>query len=300
VITGPKPDFIIVGAMKCATSTLHEQIAQQPGFFMSIPKEPNYFSDDNIYDRGPEWYSSLFLGAEPSDIRGESSTHYTKLPTYPETLSRMRSALPDLKLIYVIRNPIDRLVSQYIHERTERTIDGPIDQALETFPRLIDYSRYDMQIAPFVDAYGPEKILISSAERLSERPQEELERICRFLGYQGQPRWADTMARMNVSKERLIKSPLRDFLVNQPILQAIRRRFIPKSWRDGIKSFWQIPDRPHLSEESVNRLKEIFDADLEQLGQRLGIRLSCDHFRDQILAMPEGATEVRVTDGVVS
>jgi hypothetical protein len=297
---GPKPDFIIIGAMKCATSTLHEQLAQQPGFFMSTPKEPNYFSDDHIYDRGPEWYSSLFLGAAPSDICGESSTHYTKLPTYPETLSRMRSALPDLKLIYVIRNPIDRLVSQYIHEQTERTIDGPIEQALGIYPRLIDYSRYEMQIAPFIDEYGPEQILISSAERLSERPQEELERICRFLGYHGNPRWVEEKARVNVSKERLIKNPIRDILVNQPLLRAIRRQFIPKSWRNRVRSYWQIHDRPHLSEETVLRLKDIFDADLERLGNRLGVRLSCDHFREQILAMPDGSAELNVTGRSVS
>ena len=54
------PDFIIIGAMKCMTSTLHEQLAAQPGIQMSMPKEPCYFSDDAVYARGPEWYASLF------------------------------------------------------------------------------------------------------------------------------------------------------------------------------------------------------------------------------------------------
>ena len=59
------PDFIVMGAMKCATSTLHEQLAAQPGFFMSKPKEPNFFSDDEIYARGLDWYRSLFAGSGP-------------------------------------------------------------------------------------------------------------------------------------------------------------------------------------------------------------------------------------------
>ncbi|HTO70120.1 MAG TPA: sulfotransferase, partial [Myxococcota bacterium] len=77
------PDFAIIGAMKCGTSTLHEQLALRSGFFMSRPKEPNFFSDDDQYARGVGWYAGLFAGAAPGQLCGESSTHYTKLPTYP-------------------------------------------------------------------------------------------------------------------------------------------------------------------------------------------------------------------------
>jgi len=78
-MTTRKPDFIIIGAMKSATSTLHEQLALQPDFFMSTPKEPFYFSDDEVFSRGREWYLNLFSNAEPNQLCGESSTHYTKL-----------------------------------------------------------------------------------------------------------------------------------------------------------------------------------------------------------------------------
>ena len=87
-----RPDFIVIGAMKSATTTLHEQLARQPGIFMSRPKEPNFFSDDAIYARGWGWYSSLFQAADLGSLRGESSTHYTKLPTFPRTVERMVQA----------------------------------------------------------------------------------------------------------------------------------------------------------------------------------------------------------------
>ena len=58
------PDFIIIGAMKCATSTLHDQLAEQPGFVMSEPKEPNFFSDEENWAKGLGWYSGLFAAAE--------------------------------------------------------------------------------------------------------------------------------------------------------------------------------------------------------------------------------------------
>src|SRR5271167_2267183 len=99
-----RPDFVVIGAMKSATTTLHEQLARQPGFFMSRPKEPSFFSDDRVHARGWAWYSSLFRLAKPRDLRGESSTHYTKLPTHPRTVERMVRHLPRLKLIYVMRH----------------------------------------------------------------------------------------------------------------------------------------------------------------------------------------------------
>ena len=88
------PDLIIIGAMKCATSTLHDQLARQPGLFMSVPKEPNFFSDDAQYARGFAWYTSLFADARPGTIRGESSTHYTKLPTLPNTVGVCAARCP--------------------------------------------------------------------------------------------------------------------------------------------------------------------------------------------------------------
>src|SRR5215831_9979567 len=128
------PDFLVIGAMKCATTTLHEQLARQPGIFMSRPKEPNFFSDDEILARGWGWYASLFWPAGEADLRGESSTHYTKLPTYPRTVERMARHLPRLKLVYVMRHPIDRLISQYVHELTAGRIALGLAEAVIRHP----------------------------------------------------------------------------------------------------------------------------------------------------------------------
>ena len=269
-----------MGAMKCATSTLHEQLAVQPGFFMSTPKEPNFFSDDEIYARGLDWYRSLFAGAASSDLCGESSTHYTKLPTHPDSLLRMRAAVPRAKLVYMMRHPIDRLVSHYLHAWLERRVLVPIDQALDRHPELIDYGRYSMQLEPFLMAYEPENILLIFFERFVRYPQMELERICRFLGYEGQPRWDQTQDAANVSKERMRESPLRDALVNAPLLRTIRRNWIPQPWRDRVKQFWQVKQRPQLSEASIRRLQDVFDADLARLGRWLDLELSCGRFHE--------------------
>lgn len=274
------PDFIIIGAMKAATSTLHEQLARQPGIFMSSPKEPNFFSDDAEYARGVEWYGSLFAQAPQGALCGESSTHYTKLPTHPRTIERMKRALPDdVRFIYIMRHPIDRLISHYIHEWTQRVIDSPIDKALDEHPELIDYGRYAMQLKPHFEAWGRERVLPVFFDRLSGLPQQELERVCRFIGHEGAPAWQADVAEQNASSERLRQSAVRDAIVNLPGARAFRRALVPQAVRDRIKGLWMMKKRPQLSGPNKARLMAIFDDDLATLGRWLGLTLSCDNFK---------------------
>ena len=281
------PDFVIIGAMKCATSTLHEQLAAQRGIFMSTPKEPNFFSDEDIYARGMDWYTGLFASAKPGDLCGESSTHYTKLPVHPNVVERLAEHVPDAKFIYVMRHPVQRLVSAYIHEWSERTITEPIDDAVRKHARLIDYSRYAMQLRPYLQRFGTDRVLPIFFEAMNHNPQQTLGRACRFLGYPGSPRWSDTLGEQNVSSQRMRNSPLRDTLVNLPVLTTIRKTLVPQAVRDKVKSLWTMNKRPELSEQSLAYVTGRLDEDLSLLGRWLGIDgLSCATFKEKALAGP--------------
>lgn len=273
------PNFIIIGAMKCATSTLHDQLARQPGIFMSEPKEPCFFSDDPIFQKGAAWYAALFAAAGPNGISGESSTHYTKLPTYPQTVSRLKAYLPDVRLIYVMRHPIDRLISQYIHQWTENEITVGINEAIDDFPELVAYSQYGRQLEPFFDAFGREAVLPIFFEHLLAYPQIELERIARFIGYAGSPVWHSADSAKNVSQERLRESRWRDRFVYAPGISQVRQYLVPQGVRDRIKQLWQIRQRPTLNEQNLARVTALFDADLAHVGGWLGLTLSCANFK---------------------
>jgi hypothetical protein len=272
------PNFLIIGAMKSATSTLYEQLLRQPGIFLPELKEPNFFSDDRQYARGLEWYQGLFNGATATDILGEASTHYTKLPTYPETLARIHKHLDRPRLIYVMRHPVDRLISQYIHQWSEHEIRCNLDKAVEQHPELTAYSFYTRQLAPFIEAYGKSSILPMFFDRIRKFPQQELERICKFIGYAGEPLWQRDLSPDNVSAERVRKFPLYDLLVESPIATALRQSLVPKGLRTKVRQFFSMTRRPELSADVRKDLEKSFDADLAILGEWLGVDLNCSNF----------------------
>ena len=272
------PSFVIIGAMKSATSTLYEQLLLQPGIFLPRLKEPNFFSNDEQYSRGLDWYRGLFQEAGASDILGEASTHYTKLPTYPQTVTRMRKCLDQPRLIYVMRDPVDRLISQYVHQCIDGEIRCRLDKALTRHPELIAYSCYARQLAPFIEVYGKKAILPVFFDRLIADSQGELERVCRFIGYGGKVEWDEGQPRHNLSAERLRKFPLFDLLVEHPVATKLRQGLIPKAVRTTIRQFFSINERPELTETALRELQKLFDADLAILGDWLGTGLNCSNF----------------------
>jgi len=261
------------------TSSLHEQLASQPGIHMSNPKEPYFFSNDEIYALGTAWYEALFSTANATDICGESSTHYTKLPTYPKTVDRLLEHLPNAKFVYVMRHPIDRLISHYVHDWTECKIKVAPDEAVQKHTDLIDYGRYDMQLLPFLKTFGAARILPVFYDRLLANSQQELERICQFIGYDSKPFWSTNDNKKNESAERLRRSPIRDAIVDAPVLRWMRRTFIPRNTRNWVKCFWQMRKKPQIQRETIEELTHIFDESLATLGSWLGVELSCANFR---------------------
>lgn len=280
--THNSPDFMIIGAMKSATSTLHEQLAMQKGVYMSTPKEPNFFSNDEIYTRGLSWYKNLFTEAADSDLCGESSTHYTKLPTYPKTIARIQENLSGTKFIYVIRHPIDRLISHYIHEWSQNVIRCDINSAIDRHPELIEYGLYHKQIAPFIKSFGRDAVLIIYFQQIIQNPQQALEQVCQHIGYKDKPSWVVKQKPQNVSSERIRRFPFYHVLVESKLATALRQNFLPRKVRDTIKAKFSMSDRPTLNDSNFTQLEKVFDKDLEYFSSLIGEELKCANFNKQL------------------
>ena len=273
------PNFIIIGAMKSATSTLQEQLVQQPGLYMSEPKEPNFFSDDDQYNKGIGWYAGLFQCFPSEGLLGEASTHYTKLPTYPKTIDRICEHLSNIRYVYVMRHPIDRLVSHYIHEWSTGNYNCDINEAINKYPELIEYSRYAMQLEPYFERFSKDNVFPVFFDRLITESQDELERVCKFIGYKRKPNWSFDLEAQNVSSERLRRFPFYNFLVDSRAAEIIRRKLVPKFIRDAIKSRFRMKNRPVINEETLLRLENIFNKDLEKLSKWVDKDINCNNFK---------------------
>jgi len=177
---GALPNLLIVGAPKCGTTSLHNYLNAHPEISMSEIKELNFFVTDGTWSNGIDWYKRNF---DPtSKIRGESSTSYTRGRNAERVADRAKSLLSEVKLIYMVRDPIDRIRSDYHQYRAigneRRSLAAALADPENPF---IQASRYGSQLMPYVDHFGAHRILVETQERLLSERQACLGRIFRFL-----------------------------------------------------------------------------------------------------------------------
>jgi hypothetical protein len=174
------PNLIVIGAQKCGTSSLHNYLAVHPQISMSRIKEINFFNDDAKWAYGPEWYARHF---EPGEVRGESSPAYTFLPESMGTAERMHRLVPDARLIYLVRDPVERIRSNYIHMRALELESRPFGEAATDPDGIyVNHTRYATQLQPFIELFGRERLLIASQEKLFSERADTMRRIFGFLG----------------------------------------------------------------------------------------------------------------------
>ncbi len=107
------PNLIIIGGLKCGTTSIHHYLGLHPQIQMSKPKELNFFVEELNWDLGLDWYASRFDSRSP--VRGESSPHYTNLPRFEGVAARIHEHCPDARLLYMVRDPIKRILSHWVH-----------------------------------------------------------------------------------------------------------------------------------------------------------------------------------------
>ncbi|MDX6652969.1 MAG: hypothetical protein QOJ38_1750 [Solirubrobacterales bacterium] len=177
---GALPNLIVIGAMKCGTTSLHRYLRLHPEIAMSAPKELNFFVGELQWGLGEEWYRSHF---DPRlAIRGESSVHYTNFPRFAGVPERIHSLVPEAKLIYMVRDPIDRMLSHYVHNRAGGYERLEAEEAFAKPSSYIDRSRYAMQLEQYLEHFPAENVLVATQEELNRDRRGTLRRIFEYLG----------------------------------------------------------------------------------------------------------------------
>jgi len=241
------PDFAIIGAMKAGTTTLHRLLDAHPDISMSRMKETDYFIEGAQFELGPAWYRAQFDLAAAAV--GEASPNYTKRELFRGVPERMAAQAPEARLIFVARDPVARFASHYRHAWLLGHIDARPEGLLETRQgrEILATSSYAWQLAPWIECFGRERLLIVDFDALNGDAQGLYDAVCDHVGVARRPvpqigaqNEGDSLARMPKSLQRLWRT--KTFRRLDPL--------ISRGMRDGLRRILsvgparQAPDLP--------------------------------------------------------
>jgi sulfotransferase family protein len=219
------PTFLVVGAMKAGTTSLYHYLRSHPQIFMPDEKEVMFFDARHRWDLGVEWYARQFAPAPAGALAlGEASTSYTKFPVVQGVPERIASVLPEVRLIYVLRHPVERMRSHYLYLLSRGKERRPIERAFAEDPAYLDTSRYAMQIEQYLPHMPLERFLFVDSRDLAHDRAATLRTIHRFLGVDEE--WTSPLVDREFfrSSERRMKPGLTQRLRGVPGVAALTRR----------------------------------------------------------------------------
>lgn len=267
------PNFLVIGGMKCGSTTLFRDLDLHPGIFLA-EKESNYLVREEADTNG---YGRLFDGAGDDQICGEVSTVYSMLPDVDGVAERAARLLPpDTKIVYVVREPVSRAISHHYHMYSWHGAGKMERDAEAAFARhrsLIDYSRYFMQLEPWVERFGKEAVRVVVFEEYVARRAETIGALCEFLGVVAPPDDVHFDGVHNRGDGKPVTGGIWGIVRQMGLYRNVVRPFLSHSMREKLCASLlpKAPERPDPpSLETVDRVIAAVRDDAQQLQEFLG------------------------------
>ena len=288
------PNFLIIGAQKAGTTSLYYYLKQHPQIYMSPIKEPHFFDGEGAgQDAGRpvrglrpeittiEEYRTLFQGATKETAIGEASPSYLYIPEAPE---RIRYHVPEVNLIAVLRNPVERAYSAFLHTvRSGREPLTDFSEALReeegrirgNWHAIYHYKNrgfYYGQLKRYQETFGRERIGVYLYEELNRNPAGMAQDIFRFLGVDEGfvPNVSVRYNASGVPRNKVVSILLERSRKATPVL----KRFLPFGIRQNLKGMIYAKPPPPLSAEVRRGLIEVYREDILRLQELIGRDLS--------------------------
>lgn len=293
-----QPNFFVIGAAKCGTTSLCSLLSQHPEIFFSPDKEPRFFSHDGNYEKGPRFYEASFADADKEKCIGEGSTTYSEswLNRAEKSASRIYDYCPEAKIIYCVRSPLEQIESKWLDflvsidsglqsreliRAKVLEITGDFNIDIKRNPDFINTANYLKQLRTYRKYFKPENIEIVFFEDFKIRPSLVMERVCDFLGVSSEFIFKDPKRTRNKSSEKGLSTGfgkvMRSFpgygIVAKNSPEGIRRIISPFTK----KKFAQRPVWNNaLREQAINILKDDTDSFLDYCNK------PCDYWQSLI------------------
>lgn len=213
---GALPTFLVIGAMKAGTTSLYRYLRAHPEVFVAERKEIDFFSRDDLWSRGVAWYESQFAADQGETARGEASTSYAKHPEFPGVPERIKATVPNVRLVYCVRDPIERIESQYRHA-VAMGGSAPLDEVALT-EEYLGPSCYGRQLGRYLEVFPRARMLVIDAAELRANQAATLARLFDHIGVD--PEFHDP----SFEDEHYVSAERRT--VRGPIMNIARSRFV--------------------------------------------------------------------------
>jgi hypothetical protein len=271
---GRLPNLVVVGAAKSGSTSVHNYLALHPDIAMSHDKEMRFFTDPGHLSWVGRYQAQFAAG---TTYRGESTPQYTKWPTFPGVVDRMADLVPEARLLYLVRDPVERAIAEYVEEATwgvmTEDIEAVLSDAEEPHNRIVAPSRYATQLRELHRRFDPGRVLVVDLVQLRDDPAGTMRRIFDFLelpqveldeealrphnayGDKGQlPGWYQALRRPALIRlvQRLPTEQLTRF-----------RQFVTRRISTPV-------ERPQPSEETLARLRAVLAPEVADLRQLTG------------------------------
>lgn len=265
-------DFVIVGAQKSGTTSLASQLALHPQVAFSRTKEPGYFNEQTEWRAGLGEYHNLF-SPEAGQLLGEASTMYTFYPESLDTHKRLHAYNPEMKIIYIMRHPVNRIVSHYAHNLVRGIEKNLPEVAVARDARYVNRSRYAAQIEPYIELFDRDQVLLLCFEDYIADNYGTLQQIAGFLeisedGFAS----ADTVEQHETIGRPYLKYQSVEKVAGSDAFQLIRK-LVPASIRQPIRHRFfsnKLESKPEFSAELRNALWRLVEDDVDEIEILLG------------------------------
>lgn len=171
------PNFIIIGAQRCGTTWLDTQLRTHSDIFLPRKRKEPHFFDDN-YEKGLEWYKRFFKNSELYTAVGEITPDYLPKKYVHE---RLFYHLPDITLLAILRNPVNRLYSAYGRDKLHYNIKKSFREFVNTNEMAVQRGYYADQLHHLYKYYSPQQVHIFIFEEVMKDPIVHLKRIAHYL-----------------------------------------------------------------------------------------------------------------------
>lgn len=261
------PNFLIIGAAKAGTTSLYQYVRGHPQAFMPDRKELSFFCAEFNWSRGLDWYQSHFEGAGPALAIGEASPRYTVHPLYQGVPARIAAVMPDVRLVYLVRDPIMRMQSQYLDNVIHGLEKHPVEEALTDNLFYLTSSRYALQLEQYLEHFPRNQILVLRSEDLRSERELTLSRVFDFL--QIDPSWRSALFEMEFLSTTGRRVPRR--LFHKVWYSRVTRRvapLLPRSFKDRFRvatSTMVHPESATLSPPFRRHLEDLLREDVRRL-----------------------------------